>query len=108
MNAILYVKMSRQTDNQQPDTQVAGAFDAVTDNEAVMAAVNRLLVVPSEEMPTIVTVTDLEKVKDQPFFMHAEVGDKVVLYTAAKKAVLYRPANDKIVELAPVNDAATN
>ena len=54
------------------------------------------------------TVSDLEKLKDQPFFAKAKIGDKVLIYTDAKKAILYDPVNDKIVEVAPINIGNSN
>lgn len=71
--------------------------------QKVVAQVSRLIVLPEGEMPTIATVTDPEKLKDQPFFSKAQKGDKLLIYTNAKKAILYSPTNNKIVEVAPIN-----
>ncbi len=81
---------------------------AQADAEALIGKVSALIVLPSEEKPTIATVSDTEKLKDQPFFANAKSGDKVLIYTQAKKAVLYNPESNKIVEVAPVNIGATN
>lgn len=75
--------------------------------QQVIEKVSRLIVLPEGETPTIATVTDLEKLKDQPFFSKAQKGDRVLIYTNAKKAILYRPNADKIVEVAPLNIGAT-
>ena len=58
---------------------------------------------PTGETPTIATVTDASKLKDQAFFTNAVTGDKVLIYTNAKKAFLYRPSTNKIINIAPVN-----
>lgn len=65
--------------------------------------VGKLIVLPEGEIPTIATVTDPAALKDQSFFVQAQTGDKVLIYSNAKKAVLYRPDINKIIEVAPVN-----
>ena len=68
-----------------------------------VAAVGRLMVLPADETPTLATVSDPEKLKDQAFFAHAQKGDIVLVYALAKKAILYSPSLNKIVEVAPIN-----
>lgn len=65
--------------------------------------VGKLIVLPKDEQPTVATVTDASKLKDQPFFKNARNGDKVLIYVNAKKAILYDPSKKVIVEVAPVN-----
>ena len=65
--------------------------------------VGMLMELPRNEQPTIATVSDYKQLKDQPFFTNAVNGDKVLIYTKAKKAILYDPKMNKIVEVAPVN-----
>ncbi|MEN9622140.1 MAG: hypothetical protein RLZZ67_574 [Candidatus Parcubacteria bacterium] len=69
----------------------------------VAARISKLMVLPSDELPTLATVSDPEKLKDQPFFANAKAGFKVLVYTKAQKAVLYDPTANKIVEVAPIN-----
>lgn len=73
----------------------------------LVAQVGKLIVLPEGETPTIATVTDLEKLKDQSFFAKAKTGDKVLIYADAKKAILYNPESNKIVEVAPINIGST-
>lgn len=56
---------------------------------------------PRGETPSLATVTDPQKLQDQSFFKQAEVGDKVLLYPTAGRAVLYRPKTGKVVETGP-------
>jgi hypothetical protein len=67
-----------------------------------------LMVLPKSETPTVATVLDIKKLKDQPFFKNAKNGDKVLVYMTAKKAILYRPADNKIIEVAPVFTGAAS
>jgi hypothetical protein len=69
----------------------------------LIAKVSRLTEVPSNETPTIATVSDASKLKSQAFFTNAQNGDKVLIYTQAKRAILYRPSTDKIINIAPIN-----
>lgn len=69
----------------------------------VVAQVGKLIVLPEGETPTLATVADPNKLKDQAFFANAKTGDKVLIYTNAKKAILYNPELNKIVEVAPID-----
>lgn len=75
--------------------------------KALVIKVGKLIVLPEGEEPTIATVTDPELLRDQPFFANAKKGDKVLIYANTGKAILYDPAEDKIIEVAPVSIGPT-
>lgn len=85
------------------DLQQDPQHQAQQETAALVASVSQLMVLPEGETPTIATVADTEKLKDQPFFANAQVGDKVLLFTTSKRAILYRPSANKIIEVAPIN-----
>jgi cell division protein FtsL len=73
------------------------------ETERLTAEVGQLIELPADEKPTIATVTDIDKVKNQSFFTKAQNGDKVLIYAKDNKAVLYRPSTKKIIEVATIN-----
>jgi hypothetical protein len=54
------------------------------------------------------TVTDKEKLSGQLFFANAKNGDKVLVYEKAKKAFLYDPVADMVIEVGPVLTASAS
>lgn len=68
----------------------------------ITAKVGKLMDLPSDEFPTVATVSDISKLKNQPFFKNAKNGDQVLIFTKAKIAILYDPARNKIVTVAPL------
>ena len=92
--------MQRYRPHQQ--AKAAGVGDSQTVSQ-VIEKVGKHLVLPTGEQPTMATVSDISKVKGQAFFANAANGDKVLVYAQAKKAILYRPSIDRIIETAPLS-----
>jgi hypothetical protein len=65
--------------------------------------VSKLYIIPQGEEPTVATISDIEKLKNQPFFRNAKNGDKVIIFNSIKRAILYDPVSKKIVDIVPVN-----
>ena len=76
---------------------------AIKETKEVVAKVSKLVALPADETPTIATVSDPAALKDQVFFKDAQKGDKVLIYTNAKKAILYSTSMNKILDIAPLN-----
>lgn len=77
---------------------------AVADDETnkLINKVAQLVELPSEK-PTIATVTDASKLKNQVFFSNVQNGDRVLFFPNAKRAILYRPSSNKIIEAMALN-----
>lgn len=65
--------------------------------------VEKLILLPSNETPTVATITDAENLsKTQPFYKGSHNGDKVLIYFQAQKAYIYDPAKNLLVNVGPV------
>lgn len=89
---------------QQAQLQITNPTAAAQeDAAATIIAVGKLMQLPSGETPTVAIVQDITKLRDQTFFSTAKNGDKVLIYTVSRKAIIYRPSTNKIIDVAPVN-----
>lgn len=77
--------------------------EKITQSEVtdIVSKVGKLIELPDEK-PTLATIADPNKLKDQPFFAKAKVGDKLLIYPNNRKAILYDPINNKLIEVAPL------
>jgi hypothetical protein len=71
--------------------------------DTLLGEIGAFMSLPSDEKPTVATVTDVEKIKSQSFFRNAQNGDRVIIYSEAKKAILYRQAQKKIIEVGTIS-----
>ena len=92
-----YTQLADLKNNPQNQNQ------AQAEVKDMVARVSQLILLPTGEDPTLATVVDPDKLKDQPFFANAQKGDKVLIYTNARKAILYNPTTNKIVDVAPIS-----
>jgi len=88
--------------NATPAEQQKAAAAAQLEITTLIERVGKLIKLPTGEEPTVATVSDPAKLKDQVFFANAQVGDKVLIYTKARKAYLYDPEGDILLEVAPI------
>lgn len=72
----------------------------------VVDKVRRHVLLPQGEEPTIAVVSDIGPLRSQPFFAEARLGDYVLVYPKARRAVLYDPQADLVVNMAPLADGA--
>jgi len=75
------------------------------ENKKLLVLVAKLVELPNGEEPQVATVLDPEKLKNESFFQRAQAGDKVLFYAKTKRAYLYRPTTNKIIDIAPVSGA---
>lgn len=68
----------------------------------VTAAVGQLIILPTNETPTLATVSDASVLKGQAIFTNAQNGDEVLVYSQAAEVLVYRPSAHKLVAVGPL------
>jgi hypothetical protein len=76
--------------------------DPKLEAKELVQKLGKLIELPEEE-PTVATVTNAEQIKSQPFFAKAKNGDRVILYTNGRMAILYDDKANKIVNVGVIN-----
>ncbi len=94
-----YQKTQNELANAKKDPQAVRVEEA----KKLVEQVSKVMILPSSETPTIATITDISKIKNQAFFAKAQNGDKLLIYTNARRAILFRPSTNKVIDVAPVN-----
>lgn len=72
--------------------------------------INRLIekvgkhyLLPTNETPVLATISDVAQLaKTEPFYEHAQNGDKLLIYPTTKRAILYNEKNDVIINVGPI------
>lgn len=98
-----FVYYNNQKKLQDTQETISLSEQREKENTELIEKVGKLMLLPENEQPTIATVSDKSQLSSQPFFDKAQDGDKVLVYANAKKAILYRPSTNQIIEVAPVN-----
>lgn len=89
---------NQELQNNPETTQKAQANRA----KEVRDKVAKLISLPTDETPTLATVTDKEKLKDQPFFKDAVNGDQILIFPQAKKAIIFRESENRLINVGPI------
>ena len=82
---------------------VAQGGQSPADIQKIVSEVSKHIVLPETETPTMAMVSDLSKLKGQPFFERTELGDIVLIYGTSRRAVLWGPSAQKIIEVSAIN-----
>ena len=77
---------------------------AVDEAKQLNSDVAKLVELPNDEVPTIGTVADVNKLKQQSVgFENAKTGDKLLIYTRSQRIIVYRPETKKIVGIVQIS-----
>lgn len=89
---------------QYHEAKVAVSAPAATQKQAndLVGRVGKLILLPTDEKPTVIAVKDASKLRSQQFYANAQNGDVTLVYPRHHKAILYRPSRNIIVNVATV------
>jgi hypothetical protein len=71
--------------------------------KAVTESLSELILLPEEEEPIVATVKEAETLrKKEAFYKNVQEGDKVVIFSQARKAMIYRPKENRLINVGPI------
>lgn len=96
-------------DTRKELTNLAKANSSSGDLERdrLMAEISAYMQLP-DETPTVAAVSDVTKLKGQEFFKNAQNGDRVLIFSKAERALLYRPSTHKVIEYSRISVSNTD
>lgn len=100
---LMYDKANKELATLKQNPQSSNEREA----KEIVEKVGKLVDLPPNETPQVATVSNLERLKNQPFFAKAKIGDKVLIYPVNKKAILYDPIANKVLEIGPIADSGS-
>ena len=103
--AVAFVFYSYETVSKNTDRIILFEKGSAMKNnpDGLITSVQRHILLPSDEKPSVATIINVEQLKkSQPFYMNAHNGDKLLIYFQAKKAVIYDPMKDIIINIGPL------
>lgn len=69
----------------------------------LLGKISKLIVLPQDKKPIVATIKDVETLAGrESFYTNAHNGDKLVIFQASRKAVLYDEDDNKIVNSGPI------
>lgn len=94
--------LSKQIDQMKNGGPKVSDAEAKKQADQLKKEISKYLLLPDEE-PTVATVQDVGALQNNPFFKNAQNGDKVLVFTQAQKALIYRQKDHKIIEVGYFN-----
>lgn len=74
--------------------------------DQILEKLSQIIILPTDDQPTVAEVTDPTLLKDHPFLAKAKKGDFIIVYPKAQKAYLYDPIAHKIIDVGSVANEA--
>lgn len=70
--------------------------------KSLVKKVSKLIIVP-DETPVIATIIKADElIAEQKFYLGSKDGDYLIVFPTAKKAIIYRKEEDKLINVGPI------
>lgn len=102
LSGVLYFKYQQVARNPQAQVEQKNSKET----KDVVKSLGKILLLPSDNHPTIAKVEDVEKLKksNDKFYKDIQKDDYLILYP--DKAIIYRKKENKIINIAPIVDTS--
>jgi len=70
-------------------------------NKRILTSLGKILKLPDDESPQVAAVEDKSKLGSDVFFKDVENGDFLVVYSKARRIIVYRESNNQIINQGP-------
>jgi len=102
--AIYYIKFQKVKNNSLTEKTAQNQEEIIKKEITdLKEKIGKLILLPTNEEPVVATIVDSEKLKtEQPFYKDAQNGDKLLVYQQEKKAIIYSPSKNILVNVGTV------
>lgn len=99
-SAYLYMKYDETQQKVEQLSTVQGQEELnKTQTEQLLGEMRQMILLPTDEDPAVATIIDINQLNSNEFYKDAQNGDRVIVYSNAKKAYIYRPESKIIVNV---------
>ncbi|MBI3342244.1 hypothetical protein HY024_03930, partial [Candidatus Curtissbacteria bacterium] len=64
--------------------------------KTLVTKISQIAVLPKDELPDVLVVSDLTQLRANPFFANVNLKDDILIYKKAGKVILYNPTSNRI------------
>lgn len=99
-SAYLYTQYEATQEKVEQLSTVQGQEELnKTQTEQLLGEMRQMILLPTDEDPAVATIIDINQLNSNEFYKDAQNGDRVIVYSNAKKAYIYRPDTKMVINV---------
>ena len=88
---------------QLDDTVKTDVEQTQVETDGLLDKISKHMILPSSERPVLATIIDADKLSlEDPFYVGSVDGDKLLIWSAEKRAIIYSPSRDIVINMGPI------